>query len=73
MTNLLNITETHKRAMNYMAAESAVASVWVEFQSATFGPMLAKIDRCGNILHPTQLARFANEDAKNEWIAEIEG
>lgn len=72
MANLLNITETHKRAMNYMAAQPAVASVWAEFDSAT-GPMMAKIDRGGNLHHLVHLSKFESEDAKSEFILNIEG
>ena len=68
---LLNITETHARAMKYMAANAAVASVWAEFDTTT-GPMVAKIDRVGNMHHVTHLSRFANEDEMNEWIQNLE-
>ena len=72
MKTRLNITETHKRAMKYMAAESAVVSVWAEFETTT-GPMMAKIDRAGNMHHLVHLSKFASEDAKVEWMLNIEG
>ena len=66
-----NITEAHKTAMNTMAADEAIAGVWIQFASST-GPMVAKIDRVGNMHHVTHVSRFANEDEMNEWIQNLE-
>ena len=66
-----NITEAHKTAMSTMAANKAVAGVWIQFASVT-GPMVAKIDTAGNMHHVTHVSRFANEDEMNEWIQNLE-
>ena len=66
-----NITEAHKTAMNTMAADEAIAGVWIQFASFT-GPMVAKIDRAGGMHHVTHVSRFANEDEMNEWIQNLE-
>ena len=68
---LQNINEAHKTAMSTMAANKAVAGVWIQFASVT-GPMVAKIDRAGNMHHVTHVSRFANEDEMNEWIQNLE-
>lgn len=70
-TTIQNITEAHKTAMSTMAANKAVAGVWIQFASVT-GPMVAKIDRAGNMHHVNHVSRFANEDEMNEWIQNLE-
>ena len=68
---LQNINEARETALNTMAADTAIASVWMKFAS-TCGPAIAKFDRAGGMHHATFLSRFPNEDAVNQWIESLE-